>query len=149
MRQLGDGISVLCAIGLALPAAACHERTGALSPAQQTRFAEEGVVRRSEDQVFRFTRSPGTRRELREDRLASVVVTRKSVIIHKNEKVGLEITPRSRRFYAVEREGTRVRVRSGEGRNEEVWSFEPPDDPAGWTADIRAVIRGSAGAAKP
>jgi hypothetical protein len=73
-----------------------------------------------------------------------VVVTRKSLLIHKNEKMGLEITPRSRRFYAVERERNRVRVRSGEGRNEEVWSFEPQDDPAGWVADIRAVIRGSA-----
>jgi hypothetical protein len=122
---------------------ACQERTGALSAAQETRFADEGIVRRSEDEVFRFTRNPGTRREIREDRLASVVVTRKSVLIHKNEKVGLEITPRSRRFYAVERERNRVRVRSGDGRNEEVWSFEPPDDAAGWVADIRAVIRAS------
>jgi hypothetical protein len=138
------GVSVLCAIAVAIPAVGCQERTGALSPAYETRFADEGIARRADDQVFRFTRNPGTRREIREDRLASVVVTRKSLLIHKNEKVGLEITPRSRRFYAVERERNRVRVRSGEGRNEEVWSFEPQDDPAGWVADIRAVIRGSA-----
>jgi hypothetical protein len=81
--------------------------------------------------------------------ILSVVVTRRSVLIHKNEKVGLEITSRSRRLYAVERERNRVRVRSGEGRNEEVWSFEPPDDPAGWVADIRAVIRASASDANP
>lgn len=135
-------ISILYSIAVALSAAACQERTGALSPADETRFADEGIVRRAEDRVFRFTRNPGTRRETREDRLASVLVTRKSVLIHKNEKVGLEITPRSRRFYAVERERNRVRLRSGEGRNEEVWSFEPPDDPAGWVVDIRAVIRG-------
>jgi hypothetical protein len=119
----------------------CQERTGALSPAQEARFAEEAIVRRADDQVFRFTRNPGTRRETREDRLASVMVTRKSVLIHKNQKVGLEITSRSRRFYAVERQGNRIRVRSGLGRNEEIWSFEPPDAAAGWAADIRAVIR--------
>ncbi len=81
--------------------------------------------------------------------MASVVVTRSSVLIHKNAKVGLEITPRSRRFYAVEREGGRVRLRSGDGRDEEVWSFAPPDDPAGWVTDIRAVIRASHSNANP
>ena len=78
-----------------------------------------------------------------------MVVTRSSVLIHKNDKVGLEITPRSRRFYAVERERDRVRLRSGDGRNEEVWSFAPPDDPAGWVNDIRAVIRASHSNANP
>jgi hypothetical protein len=143
------GVSILYGIAVSLSGVACQERTGALSPAYERRFADEGIARRAEDQVFRLTRSPGTRREIREDRLASVVVTRRSVLIHKNEKVGLEITPRSRRFYAVERERNRVRVRSGEGRNEEVWSFEPPDDAAGWVADIRAVIRASASEANP
>ena len=160
MRQLGhvrltcrmsarDGVAILHGIAIALFAVACQERTGELAPAYETRFADEGIARHAEDLVFRFTRNPGTRREIREDRLASVVVTRKSVLIHKNEKVGLEITPRSRRFYAVERERNRVRVRAGEGRTEEVWSFEAPDDPAGWVADIRAVIRGSASGANP
>ena len=134
---------------LALLVAACRERTGKLSPVQESRFAEEGVVRRADDLVFRFTRDPGGRRETREDRLASVVVTRSSVLIHKNDKVGLEITPRSRRFYAVERERDRVRLRSGDGRNEDVWSFAPPDDPAGWVTDIRAVIRASKSNANP
>ena len=57
--------------------------------------------------------------------------------------MGLEITPRSRRFYAVERDRDRVRLRSGEGRNEEIWSFVPPDDATGWVTDIRAVISAS------
>lgn len=128
---------------LALLITGCQERTGKLPAAQESRFAEEVIVRRAEDLDFRFTRDPGGRRETREERLASVVVTRSSVLIHKNGKVGLEITPRSRRFYAVERERDRVRVRSGDGRNEEVWSFAPPDDPGGWVNDIRTVIRAS------
>ncbi|HUF35978.1 MAG TPA: hypothetical protein VMN37_08510 [Gemmatimonadales bacterium] len=74
-------------------------------------------------------------------------MTTASVLIHKNAKVGIEITPRSRRYYAVEREGDRVRVRAGRGREQELWSFVPPDDPAGWTTDIRAVIRGTSAAA--
>jgi hypothetical protein len=71
------------------------------------------------------------------------VVTGRSVLVHKDEKVGIEITPASRRYYAVERDGDRVRIRAGTGRSEELWSFVPPDDPVGWVADIRAVIRGS------
>ena len=125
--------------------AGCRETTGALSAEQERRFGEETVVRRADDLVFRFTRDPGGRRERREDRLASIVVTRASVLVHKNAKVGLEITPRSRREYAVERSGERVRIRAGRGQSEEVWSFVPPDDPAGWVSDIRAVIRARSG----
>jgi hypothetical protein len=89
----------------------------------------------------------GGYREFREDRGASIVVTDSSVLIHKNEKVGLEITPRSRRYYEAERERDRVRIRSGVGRREEIWSFIPPSDPEGWTTDIRAVIRAARSAA--
>ena len=121
--------------------AGCRESTGALGAELERRFAQETVVRRADDQVFRWTRDPGGRSEIREDRLASVVVTRATVLVHKNGKVGVEITPRSRRDYAVERDGSRVRIRAGRGRSEELWSFVPPDDPAGWAADIRAVIR--------
>jgi hypothetical protein len=73
------------------------------------------------------------------------VVTRATVLVHKNDKVGVEITPRSRRDDAVERDGRRVRIRAGRGRSEELWSFVPPDDPAGWAADIRVVIRAGPG----
>jgi hypothetical protein len=132
----------LAALLLALTlAGACRESTGALSPDLERRFAHETVVRRAADLVFRYTRDPGGRSEIREDRLASVVVTRTTVLVHKNDKVGVEITPRSRRDYAVERDGVRVRIRAGRGRSEELWSFVPPDDPGGWAADIRAVIR--------
>jgi hypothetical protein len=114
-------LAALLALALA---GACRESTGALSPDLERRFAQETVVRRAADLLFRYTRDPGGRSELREDRLASVVVTRTTVLVHKNDKVGVEITPRS-----------------GRGRSEELWSFVPPDDPAGWAADIRAVIR--------
>ena len=126
-----------------LAMAGCHESTGALSPEREAQLTAEGIRRRADDLVFRFTRDPRGYREFREDRPASIVVTDSSVLIHKNEKVGLEITPRSRRFYGVERERERVRIRSGTGRREEIWSFIPPSDPDGWTGDIRAVISDS------
>ena len=112
---------------------------------QERRFAAETVVRRADDLIFRYTSDPGGRRERREDRLASIIVTRASVLVHKNAKVGLEITPRSRRQYVVERSGDRIRIRAGRGQSEEIWSFVPAEDPAGWVNDIRAVIRGRSG----
>ena len=133
-------------LALALVVGGCRETTGALSADLERRFAEETVVRRADDLVFRYTRDPGGRAEIREDRLASVVVTGATVLVHKNGKVGVEITPRSRREYAVERDAGRVRIRAGRGRSEELWSFVPPDDPAGWAADIRRVIKAGAAA---
>jgi hypothetical protein len=103
-------------------------------------MASEGVVRRAADVTFRYTEAPGRRSARWEDRRASIVITPRTILIHKNSKIGLEITPRTRRDVAVEREGTRVRLRTGRGRTEELWSFVPPDgDVAGWTKDLRAV----------
>jgi hypothetical protein len=143
--ELGAAAGLLLALSLA----GCHESTSALSREREAQFAAEGIRRRADDLMFRFTRDPGGYREFREDRPASIIVTDSGVLIHKNEKIGLEITPRSRRYYGVERERERVRIRSGTGRREEIWSFIPPSDPDGWTADIRAVIRGSRSAANP
>jgi hypothetical protein len=123
--------------------AGCRERSGALTPSQRERFAAEGIRHQADDLVFRYTDHPGRRDARWEDRLASIVVTGATVLVHKNEKVGVEITPRTRRWAAVERSGTRVRIRVGQGRSEELWSFVPPDDPSGWVDDIRAVIRNS------
>ncbi len=134
---------LLAVMVLAVLCFGCRETSGALTPAQRERFTAEGIRREAQDLVFRYTEAPGRRRSRWEDRLASIVVTERSVLVHKNEKVGVEITPASRRYYAVERDGDRVRIRAGTGRSEELWSFLPPDDPAGWAADIRAVIRGS------
>ncbi len=136
------------ALALAATAAfaACgNQSTSRLAPKLEQRFAAEGITRRAADLTFRFTRGPGKRSERWENRRASIIVTGSSVFIHKNEKVGLEITPRTRKVVGVERSGSRVRIRSGSGQSEEIWSFEPPDDAAGWTTAIRAVIKQSSG----
>jgi hypothetical protein len=124
-----------------LALAACAEKTGALTPEQEQQFASEGVVRRADDLMFRYTSGSGTRDASWEDRKASILVTKQRVYIHKNQKVGLELTPRTRRFVQVRRDGNRVRISAGGGRSAESWSFVPPGDAEGWTADIRAVLR--------
>jgi hypothetical protein len=134
---------------LALTSVQCAQDTSHLTAEQEARFQEEGVVRRADNIVFHYThdyasrRSYGGTRENREDRRASILVTRRSVLIHKNEKVGIQITPRSRR-YDVHRREDRVLIHAGTGRTGETWSFVPPDgDAEGWTQAIRAVIQGA------
>lgn len=124
---------------------ACQERTGALTTAMQQRLDSEGIVRRADDLMFRYSHDAGRRDAGWEDRKASILVSRQSVIIHKNEKLGLEINPRTRRFVQVRRDGDRVRISAGGGASAESWSFLPPDDPAGWANDIRAVIKTTRG----
>jgi hypothetical protein len=126
---------------------ACQEKTGALTPSEQQRIDSEGLLRRADDLIFRYTHDAGRRDAGWEDRKASIIVTKQSVIIHKNEKLGLEITSRSRRYVQVRRDGSRVRISAGGGGSAESWSFVPPDDPAGWATDIRAVIH--QGASRP
>jgi len=120
---------------------ACQEKTGALTAEQQTRLESEGIVRRAEDLTFRYTHDAGRRDAGWEDRRASIIVTKQRVIIHKKEKLGLELTPRTRRFVQVRRDGGRVRISAGGGASAESWSFVPPQDPAGGAGDIRAVVR--------
>jgi len=138
----------LPAFALLLLLGGCETSTSKLSAAQESRFQSEGIKRRADDVVFRYTKDPGGRDERREDRRASIIVTGGTVLIHKNEKVGLEITPRTRRELSVERSGSRVRIRSGRGRSEEIWSFEPQDDVAGWATDIRNVMNATTGGRK-
>lgn len=126
---------------------ACQQGTGALTADQRTRFESEGLLRRADDLTFRYTHDAGRRDAGWEERKASIIVTKQSVIIHKNEKLGLEINPRTRRFVQVRRDGDRVRISAGGGNSAESWSFAPPDDAAGWADDIRAVAR-AAGAGK-
>jgi hypothetical protein len=144
MRQLPArraSAVILLACAAALATAACSEKTGAMTAAQQQRLDSEGIVRRADDVIFRYTYDAGSRDAGWEDRKASIVVTRQSIIIHKNEKLGLEINPRTRRAVHVRRDGSRVRISSGGGRSVESWSFVPPDDAVGWTEDIRKVFR--------
>jgi hypothetical protein len=129
---------------LGLTLAGCNETTGRLTPDQEQRLQAEGLLRRADDLVFRYTHGSGTRNAGWEDRKASIIVTKQRVIIHKNEKLGLELTPRTRRFVQVRRDGNRVRISAGGGQSAETWSFVPPDDPAGWADDIRAVLKSGA-----
>lgn len=126
---------------LLLTLAGCAEKTGALTREEEQQFVSEGIVRRADDLVFRYTRGSGTREAFWEDRKASIVVTKERVYIHKNQKPGLEITPRTRRFVQVSRNENRVRINAGGGRSNESWSFIPPSDAEGWTSDIRAVLK--------
>jgi len=132
-----------CALAIVL-STGCNRTTSKLSPAAEQQFAAEGVVRRGDDLDFRYTHDVGRRGTSWENRRASIIVTRQSLLIHKNEKVGLEISPSSRRYADVAREGNRIRIHSGSGQSQEVWSFQPESDAPGWTDAIRAVIRNSA-----
>ncbi len=117
--------------------------TGRLSATRESQLAREGIRHRVANLTFRYTHDAGTRESGWEERVASIVVTDSTVLIHKNDKIGIEITPTSRRFYAVSREYDRVRINAGSGRSRETWSFAPPDSSPEWTAAIRAVIRAS------
>jgi hypothetical protein len=130
-------------LSLALLAAmGCRQTTARLSPELAARFEAESIVRRADDQVFRYTYySRSTRGNRWEDRDASIIVTRRSVFIHKNQKVGVDLTPASRKSNDVRREGDRVIISSGSGQSRVSWSFRPPDDAEGWTNDIRAALR--------
>jgi hypothetical protein len=137
------------ALALLLGVLACSGDTSHLTPEQESRFATEGIRRRAANVWFRYTHDAGTRSAGWEDRLGSIVVTNQTVLVYKNQKVGIEITPTRRRVYEVSRDGARVRIGAGSGKSREVWSFGPPDDPAGWAEDIRTVIRLSKSMANP
>jgi len=126
---------------LALSVLACSSDTSRLSSEQESRFGTEGIVHHADNVWFRYTHDAGTRAAGWEDRLGSIIVTSQTVLIHKSQKIGIEITPASRRAYDVARDGGRVRIGAGSGKSHEVWSFEPPEDADAWTRDIRAVIR--------
>ena len=127
---------------VAVASAACQNRpTGRLSSSTATRLATEGIVRRADDLTFRYTLGAGRSNAGWEDRRASIIVTHSSVLIHKNEKLGIDIRPGHGDRYSVERVGSRIRIRAGTGRTAEIWSFAPPTDPPGWATDIRAAIR--------
>jgi hypothetical protein len=122
---------------------ACRRTTATLSPELASRFEAESIVRRADDQVFRYTYYSRSTSSIRwEDRDASIIVTRRSLFIHKNQKVGLDLTPSSRKVNEARREGDRVIISSGSGQSRVSWSFQPPEDPEGWVQDIRGVLGG-------
>ena len=132
--------AVVAALAVVL-AAGCARETGRLTPEMARRVESEGVLHRADNLKFRRSPDVGRYDAGWREGVASIIVTRESVLIHRNEQVFLEINPRSRRFLQVRREGERIRIRSGSGGSSEVWSFEPPDSADAWAKDIRAVIR--------
>ncbi len=131
----------LAPIALMMLIAACRPTTGALPGSLAQRFAAEHIVRQADDQTFRYTYySRATEGPRWEERDASIIVTRQSVFIHKNGKVGLDLRATSRKATDVRRDGERVIIGAGSGQSKASWSFRPPEDPAGWAANIRAVI---------
>lgn len=136
-------------IGLLLLLACRPLDTSTLSPDREAQLAAERIRFRAANLVFRFSHDAGTAKAGWENRVASIVVTDSTVLIYKNEKVGIEIRPASRKVFEVAREKDRIRVSAGSGKSREIWSFAPPDSAPAWTEAIRAVIRASESAANP
>jgi hypothetical protein len=130
-------LAIVLSAGLAT---GCAADTGRLTPELKQRLESEGILHRADNLRFRRSHDVGRYDAGWKEGVASIIVTRQSVLIHRNDQVFLEVTPRSRRFLQVRRDGERVRIRSGSGGASEVWSFEPPDSTDAWTKDIRAVI---------
>jgi hypothetical protein len=130
---------ILCLI-LPLIVSGC-QKTGKLSSELTARFEKEGIVRSADDLTFRRTIAVGQRDSTWDEKRASIVVTHESVFLHVNGKPLVEITPRSIGFYDIHRDHERLSLRAGGGKSAANWSFRPPEDPEGWTADIRKVIR--------
>ena len=139
-RSGGFAAAVLTCLFLTTALTGC-QRTGKLSPELSARFEKEGIVRRADDLTFRRTSAVGQRDSGWEEKRASIVVTHESVFLHVNGKPQVEITPRSTGFYDVHRDHERLSLRAGGGKSAASWSFRPPQDPEGWTEDIRAVIK--------
>ena len=129
----------------AVTALGCNWTTGTLIEEHQKRFESEGVLRKAVDVLFRRTRVRDGTRTRWEEADASIIVTRESVVIHSGDRFLFEVTPRSTGDYRVARERDRITLQGGRGQSRVSWSFRPPEDADGWTADIRAVIRNAAG----
>jgi hypothetical protein len=120
----------------------CVPGTGALPPELEQRLTAEGIVHRADDQVFRYTYySRSTRGNRWEERDASIIITPRTLLIHKNGKVGLELTSVTRKAVDISRNADRLTVAAGSGQSRVSWSFRPPSDAEGWTNAARAVLR--------
>lgn len=126
---------------VALALTACMQGTGALPADMEQRLQAEGILRRADDQIFRYTYySRSTRGNRWEDRGASIIVTPHTVLIHKNGKIGLALTPATRKDVDVRRNADRLTISAGSGQSRVSWSFRPPEDAEGWAAAVRAVV---------
>ena len=118
----------------------------ALTKADEQRLADEGIVHRAQDLLFRRTHDQRTRDAGWEEAYASIIVTKQSVTLVGRQRVLLEITPRSTGEYDLDRRADRLILHAGSGKSEVTWSFRPPDDAETWATDIRTAIEQTAGA---
>ena len=131
---------------IALLGLGCAQETGRLNADQEGRLAAQGITRRANNLTFRHTRGAGARWD---PVRASIVVTRRAILIHRNGEIEFLYESRSRRRCEVHRDHERVRVSAGSGQSAEAWSFAPPDDPQGWAVDMRRALRGSDSTIEP
>src|SRR5262245_9035579 len=119
---------VAASLLLALFCLGCAQETGRLNADQEQRLADQGITHRANNLAVRHTRGSGARW----DRVrASIVVTSRAVLIHRNGEIEFLYDSRSRRRCEVHRDHERVRVSAGSGQSAESWSFTPPNDPQG------------------
>jgi hypothetical protein len=128
--------------------AGCARDTSTLTPAWQQRFQTEGIVRRADNVIVRHTREGDRWDNSYKDRLASVILTHGTILIHQGERVLLEVTPRTRREISVTRQGGRIRIRAVGERVTEIFSFEAKQDAAGWAEDLRTVVKLESGSSE-
>ena len=145
---MNRGIAAGLLVALVATAPSCSRTTGNLAPSLLSELESEGIVHRQDDVWVRYTHGMGTYRGGWEEHRVSIVVTGARILIHRNERVILEITPRSTGRYAVRRTGDRLSLRAGEGRSARSWSFHPAVDPEAWAKDMRAVIQKTEGAGR-
>lgn len=139
-RREAGAMARVVLLALAAVTAGCAHDSSKLTPELEQRLAAEQVVLRADNVTFRWTHNTANTDGAWRDRVESIIVTKQTVLIHDNDYLDLEITPRTRRDVDVHRDGGRVRINAGRGRSAVVWSFEP-DRPEEWTEAIRAVIR--------
>ena len=128
----------------ALASTGCSRTTAKLRPDVEARLAAEGIVHRADDTDVRRTHGAGTRRSGWDEMTASIVVTRRTILIHQNDRTLLEIHSGSMSRARVSRDHDRLTLRVGAERGGVSWSFHPPDDPVAWAADLRAVLKAGA-----
>jgi hypothetical protein len=129
---------------LAFTAAGCSGTTARLTPELTRRFESEGTVHRADDVILRFTHGIGTRRGGWEDVKASVIVTRRSIVIHRNAELLLDLHGGQGGEFSVRRDHDRLSLRIGGRQSAKSWSFRPRDDAQQWAEDMRAALRAPA-----
>lgn len=126
----------------AVVSAGCQaSSTDPLDQGHRQRFESEGIVREAADLPFRRIRAGDGPQTQWDQADASILVTHETVVIHRGDRLLLEITTRSSGQFRVARERDSIAIQVGGGPSWVSWSFRPPEDVEGWTEDVRAVVR--------